>query len=53
MLPLITLLTSLLDPKANGPLPKRQEDLGQQRQLTAFRWTISDMNHVQRLTVRK
>lgn len=58
MLPLIILFTSLLDLKATGPLyywatSKETGRTGPARRLTAFRWTIGDINLVQRLTVRK
>ena len=57
-LPLIILFTSLLDLKATGPLhhwatSKETGRTGPLRRLTAFRWTIGDINHVQRLAVRK
>lgn len=58
MLPLIILFTSLLDLKATGPLyhwatSKETGRTGPAKQLTAFRWTIGDIYHVQRLTMRK
>lgn len=53
MLPLIILLTSLLDLKATGPLPKKQRELGQR-----VSWQLSDgllakstTRYIQRLTV--